>query len=141
MGAGARLILWTGPKHSGKTTAAAELARRLRAWGFKVSGLLAPSVYEGDALVGFDALDLSTGWRLPLLRRPDVGESATVGAFVFVEEGRRVAQAALADGATGWSESKGMELKTALQGAVERLQRLAHAAGLDLPGDSLDVKG
>ena len=64
-----------------------------------------------------------------------------VGEFLTASAAMGRVGAALADGATGWSESKGMELKTALQGAVERLQRLAHAAGLDLPGDSLDVKG
>ncbi|MDY7078119.1 MAG: deoxynucleoside kinase [Chloroflexota bacterium] len=64
-----------------------------------------------------------------------------VGEFLTASAAMGRVGAALADGATGWSESKGMELKTALQGAVGRLQRLAHAAGIDLPGDSLDVKG
>lgn len=63
------LILWTGPKHSGKTTAAARLVQAARAEGWAIAGCLAPSLYENDRLIGFDILDLRTGRRATLARR------------------------------------------------------------------------
>lgn len=95
MPGGRKLILWTGPKHSGKTAAAGELVERLRARGFSVAGLLAPSVYQGGQLVGFDALDLSTGQEARLLRRAERADAAEVGSFVFDQAGRGLARAAL----------------------------------------------
>ena len=56
----ARLVIWTGPKHSGKTTAAALLAGRARGRGLDVAGVLAPSVIRGGELVGFDVVDLGS---------------------------------------------------------------------------------
>ena len=95
------LFLWTGPKHCGKTTAAAKLAGTVRQRGFRVAGLLAPSIYRDGRLIGFDALDLRSGVRSPLaVRRDEPGE---VGPFHFLEEGLRLGSQALdvaaADGA------------------------------------------
>jgi len=73
----AQLILWTGPKHSGKSTAATELARRAAAAGFTVAGILAPSVPDG-----YDLLDLRTGARTPLARRRRDGDEK-IGRFAF----------------------------------------------------------
>jgi hypothetical protein len=39
---------------------------------------------------------------------------------------------ALADGAAGWTESKGTALRTALRDTITRLQRLAHEVGANL---------
>jgi nucleoside-triphosphatase THEP1 len=64
----AKLILWTGEKHSGKTTNAFKLAESVRNEGFTVAGLLAPSIYEDGRLIGFDAFDLRSGNRAPLVR-------------------------------------------------------------------------
>jgi nucleoside-triphosphatase len=92
------LLLWTGPKHGGKTTAAANLARLARQGGFRVVGLLAPSVYQDGHLIGFDALDLRSEARSPLaVRRDDPGD---VGPFHFVEEGLRLGSHALDVAAT-----------------------------------------
>jgi nucleoside-triphosphatase THEP1 len=68
-----KLILWTGEKHSGKTTSAFKLVEFVRNGGFTVAGLLAPSIYEDDQLVGFDAFDLQSGKRVPLSRRRKKG--------------------------------------------------------------------
>jgi len=87
------LILWTGAKHSGKTTAAAELVRRLRAEGFCVAGLLAPAVYRADELTGFDVIDLQTGKRIALANR--VIETGGHQRFEFTEGGRSFGKAAL----------------------------------------------
>ena len=89
------MILWAGPKHSGKTTAATRLVEHLRSEDFTVAGLLAPSVYQNGALAGFDAQDLATGQRAPLLGRPDETRDAEVGPFAFCEGGVSLGQAAL----------------------------------------------
>ena len=63
-----KLILWTGKKHSGKTTNADELAKIARSKGFTVAGLLALSLYRDGRLIGFDAFDLQSENRAPLSR-------------------------------------------------------------------------
>ncbi len=61
-----RCILWVGDKHSGKTTAALKLSRRLQEQGFTVGGILAPSVYDDSGLLGFDIIDILGNIRLSL---------------------------------------------------------------------------
>jgi nucleoside-triphosphatase THEP1 len=88
------LILWTGQRHSGKTTMAARLAQIARREGFEVGGLLAPSVYRDGILVGFDCFDLRGGTRTPLLRRGrDTSKPST---FTFVAEGLKLGKLLLA---------------------------------------------
>ncbi len=64
-----KLVFWTGKRHSGKTTSAFKLAESVRNEGFTVAGLLAFSLYENGRLVGFDAFDLQSENRAPLVRR------------------------------------------------------------------------
>jgi len=92
------LILWVGPKHSGKTTAAARLAQVAGEHGFVVAGLLAYSVYRDGQLFGFDACDLRTGARAPLAVRKTQG--GQIGSFHFLEEGVTLGSAALGRAAT-----------------------------------------
>ena len=84
--ADARLTLWTGPKHSGKTSAARDLARRARRAGFAVAGILAQAVHDQQRCVGYDLVDLRTGASTSLARRAGRGPQA-VGAFTFSEAG------------------------------------------------------
>ena len=92
------LILWAGPKHSGKTTSAARVAQVAGDHGFAVAGLLAHSVYRDGQLFGFDACDLRTGARAPLaVRKAHGGE---IGPFHFLEEGVTLGSAALGRAAT-----------------------------------------
>ena len=81
-----RMVLWTGPRHSGKTTSVGALVGRARERGFEVAGLLAPAVYEDRRLIGFDVLDLGTGVGMPLSH---VGRGGVeqVGAFSLTKEG------------------------------------------------------
>ena len=88
-----KLILWTGQKHSGKTTGAANLAKFARSEGFNVAGLLAPSIYINGKLLGFDAVDLRNKKRVPLARRKTV-------QFTFLADGIKLGKAALSKGAT-----------------------------------------
>lgn len=80
-----RLILWTGPKHCGKTTSATQLSQKARAEGFTVAGILEPSLYDNGELLGFDVLDVKNHKRTPLARR-NKGKSRT-GAFIFIKDG------------------------------------------------------
>ena len=91
----ANVVLWIGPKHSGKSTAAARLVERATAEGFPVAGILAPAVYHGGALAGFDAVNVVTGLRRPLARRAEQTQ-CDVGPFAFETEGLRLGSAALA---------------------------------------------
>ena len=90
-----RLILWTGPRHSGKTTSAADLAKKVKNKGFSVSGLLAPSIYTNGQLTGFDAVNISSGERIQLSQRKQATESNSVGEFTFSKEGLKFGSNAL----------------------------------------------
>lgn len=82
-----KIILWAGPKHSGKTTAAFELAGKAKKEGFKVTGILAPAIYEGGKLSGFDLLDIQSGKRIPFARRKESNPfSFTTKGFRFDEK-------------------------------------------------------
>lgn len=83
------LLLWIGPKHSGKTTAALRLAQAARTHGFVVGGFLAPALYEGERLVGFELLDLQNGARAPLAQRRGPAESPE-GRFHFLPAALRL---------------------------------------------------
>ena len=88
-----RLVLWVGPKHSGKTTTVGELARKAKSEGFNVAGVLAPSVYDGELLMGFDLVDLRTGGKIPLaVRKTDQNRR---GGFDFTQTGLEFGKNAL----------------------------------------------
>lgn len=93
------LILWTGPKHCGKTTSAANLAQIARAEGFDVAGILAPSLYLNGELLGFDVLDLQNENRIPLAKKLKTQNSKLktkmAGPFTFINEGLKLGNAAL----------------------------------------------
>ena len=93
-----RLILWTGPKHSGKTTSATKLAQVASAEGFNVAGLLAPSLYRNSKLLGFDVLDLQNQTRAPLARGK-ISQSKA-GPFTFIADGLKLGNAVLSAEAT-----------------------------------------
>jgi nucleoside-triphosphatase THEP1 len=97
-----QLIIWTGPKHSGKSTQVARLADAARGAGFEVAGILAQSIYAGPELKGFDILDLQSGRSKPLARR-DNSEVQT-GPFRFLPEGLELGFSALSRTATESAE-------------------------------------
>jgi len=88
-----KLILWTGEKHSGKTTSVTKLVEITRSEGFDVAGLLAPSVYSDGKLLGFDAVDLRNKNRIPLARRKS-------GRFHFFDGGLEFGNSTLSTTAT-----------------------------------------
>ena len=93
-----RFILWTGPKHCGKTTSAVNLIQIARAEGFNVAGLLEPSLYHNSELLGFDVLDVKNQTRAPLARRKQGKRKA--GSFNFFTDGLKFGNAVLNTEAT-----------------------------------------
>ncbi|MFZ2149197.1 MAG: nucleoside-triphosphatase [Sedimentisphaerales bacterium] len=93
-----RLILWTGPKHCGKTTSATKLAQIASAEGFNVAGLLAPPLYRNNKLLGFDVLNLQNQTRAPLARRKI--RQSKAGPFTFIADGIKLGNAVLSAEAT-----------------------------------------
>ncbi|UCG56047.1 MAG: DUF2478 domain-containing protein [Phycisphaerales bacterium] len=90
---GGVVVLWTGERHSGKTTSAGDLVRAVQREGFGVAGLLAPSLYRDGKLIGFDAVDLSSGAEALIARHGDgVGD---IGRFTFLAEGLQLGRTAL----------------------------------------------
>lgn len=88
-----KLVLWTGQKHSGKTTSAAALVNVAREERLNVAGLLAPSVYCDGELLGFDVLDLRNKTRVPLARcKP---EACKAERFEFLQNGLKLGNTAL----------------------------------------------
>jgi nucleoside-triphosphatase len=88
-----KLVLWTGEKHSGKTTSVTHLVNIVREEGFNVAGLLAPSLYRDGELIGFDALDLRNKTRMPLARLST--KAGRIGRFEFLQDGLKLGNAAL----------------------------------------------
>ena len=97
-----KLILWMGQKHCGKTTSVAKLAQLVRDEGFKVAGVLAPSLYHKGKLIGFDVIDLQSEARAPLARRK-VDKSDTT-SFTFIDAGFELGNAALRPSAANFAE-------------------------------------
>jgi len=93
-----KLILWTGKKHSGKTTSAATLVGMARDEGFDTAGLLAEALYHDGRLIGFDAIDLQTKKLAPLARRRSEGGESV--PFDFIAEGVELGRNALSIVAT-----------------------------------------
>ncbi len=81
-----KLILWTGTRQSGKTTAVSRLIDRVGAEGFRVAGLLSPAQYTDSTLIGFDVRDIKTGKHTPLARRGPQTPRHT-SAFTFIKRG------------------------------------------------------
>jgi nucleoside-triphosphatase THEP1 len=68
-GGNARVVIVTGERGSGKTTLAAAVAKRLRAAGVRVSGVLAPGTYRDGRRYSFEVVAVATGERRPLSAR------------------------------------------------------------------------
>jgi nucleoside-triphosphatase THEP1 len=62
-----RVVIVFGPIGSGKTTTCHELAERARS-DVIVAGIITNRVFDGEEVVGYDCVDLSTGEAFPLVR-------------------------------------------------------------------------
>ncbi len=91
--------VYTGPRHSGKTTRLAALCREWRAAGRAVDGYLSPAVRDGrdGSPSGYDLFEIKTEAVRPFLRREDAEaggrahgaepDGERVGRWVFVPAG------------------------------------------------------
>ncbi len=95
--AAARMYVLTGPVHAGKTSFLRHFLQNSRKQGLRVNGILSLAAYQGPDRIGYDAHDLRSGDRWPLLRTdPDPGW-LRVGPFGMCPEGLEKAQAAILD--------------------------------------------
>jgi nucleoside-triphosphatase THEP1 len=94
-----QIVLWTGPRHSGKTTAAAKLAKQAQDQGLAVAGLLAEAFHRDGRLAGFEGVDLGSGRRKVMALPPVEGGSNK--AFVVTDEGMRFGRRVLDEAAAG----------------------------------------
>lgn len=97
-----RLILWTGSKHSGKTTSIANLVQIAHDEGFNVAGVSAPSLYRNGKLIGSDVIDLRSKTRAPLARRKT--NKSEIKSFAFMDAGLELGETALSLSATKSAE-------------------------------------
>jgi nucleoside-triphosphatase THEP1 len=86
------LVVVSGGKGSGKTTACSALRARCREMGVSVGGVLSPRRFDGERHVGYDCLDCSTGELFPLARVRDIvsgGSWVSMGGlrYVFSRDG------------------------------------------------------
>ena len=93
----------TGPIHSGKTTWLKQMIEDSVERGNTVGGIVAEAVYdEGGNKAGFDALDITSGRREPLVREEKEGSSVKgqrVGRFILLETGLHRASSMVLRGA------------------------------------------
>lgn len=89
------VLLLTGPRGSGKTTAAAAVVERARAAGLQVAGVLAPGTVRDGRRWSFDAVDLRTGRRAPLGTRDHPAGWIDLGGFRVAPEGIELGRRAL----------------------------------------------
>jgi len=52
----------------GKTEACKKIAERYRKAGIPIGGIISPCKLEGDKIVGYDCIDLSSGDRFPIVK-------------------------------------------------------------------------
>jgi len=88
-----KCILWVGDKHAGKTTAAIKLIVCLQHQGYTAGGILAPSIYQDDQLIGFDIVDIQNDVRVPLAVRDE--KSLETVPYKYNKEGLELGYAAL----------------------------------------------
>lgn len=98
-----RCTVITGPIHSGKTTLLKKMIEDFRVRELSVGGILAEALYdEKGRKIGFDAVDISSGRKIPLVREQknasEAGEQR-VGRFFLHADGLKAASSVLLGGA------------------------------------------
>jgi nucleoside-triphosphatase THEP1 len=103
----------TGPIHSGKTTLLRKMIENYRSLGFSVGGIITEALYNGGGRkTGFDAVDIATGRKIPLVREgefPSGPGVQRIGRFALSGTGLEAASKILLT-AAGLSGRKGGEV-------------------------------
>lgn len=84
----AEIILLTGKRGSGKTTAILKLAAELQGNGYSIAGIAAPAVVQEDKRTGFLIRDLSNGEEVPYASRTGESHGDNPIPFFFSKEGQ-----------------------------------------------------
>jgi nucleoside-triphosphatase THEP1 len=84
-----RVILVSGPKHSGKTTLVETGIASLAGRGLRIAGILAKGLWKDGLRAGFDLVNLSNGRCTPLARRRDHPHPEHRMMFDFFDAGFR----------------------------------------------------
>ena len=93
---GPEVVLITGPIDSGKTTSLERLVEIEKTKGNSPTGIIGRGVFDGEAKIGFDAVDVSAGSSWPLARiGKEIKDGFSVGKFTFSNEALELAQATL----------------------------------------------
>lgn len=79
------VTILSAEKGGGKTSFLLEWVTHLQQRGDSVGGVAQPAVFKQGARIGYDLLDLRSGFRRPLARLADQA-SATVGMYQFDDE-------------------------------------------------------
>ena len=93
-----RNLILTGPIGEGKTTRVAGALPAIRRSGRSVGGILQYGFEEEGRRVGYEVVDLATGERTELCRRP-VAKSGRLERPVFLDSGVAAGSAAIRSGA------------------------------------------
>jgi nucleoside-triphosphatase THEP1 len=80
---GGRIVLLTGERGSGKTSACERLAVMARDSGFDCAGIVSPAVVEDGVKVGIDVADVRTGERRRLATVDERRDGLRLGPFRF----------------------------------------------------------
>lgn len=82
-----RVVLVSGPKHSGKTALVENVIASPAVQGLRVAGILAKGLWREGLRAGFDLLDLASGRCVPLARRRSAPHPAHGMMFDFFDAG------------------------------------------------------
>ncbi len=78
-----RIYIFTGAVNEGKTSLIAKWLDAWRREGVPVSGILSEGVFDGEAKIGYDLVDIAQGKRHPLIRRRPFSDSWHLGGYFF----------------------------------------------------------
>jgi len=129
-----RVVVVTGARGSGKTTAVIEAGKALEGRGRCLAGFAQPGIWENGERAGFELVDLATGERADLARRsdPDRGDHGT--GYRFERAGFALGETALGrarEGAILMVDELGpVELRG--RGHMAAVRRALSTPGLDV---------
>ncbi len=75
------VILITGDKRNGKTQTAKKLRKLLQSRGIAIGGVLSDRITNNGETTGYDLINISTGKRMPFLKKSEASLNNRIGRF------------------------------------------------------------